>query len=268
MKQSSVWLLIGVGATAVLAMVVCCGLGTSIYNTRSASQAFKSSGKHKAVAKSSVDLEKLTKAFETYVTPETKDINGFEKVVNDKSKGIYKGKDPVKVTMDTKGAVLGYVDKDNTPGYSKSQDTLVFTMQAEKDKKRIVAYDRHQNYYGHRSYRPGFFTGLLIGNMLTRQHGHYGYHWRPPVSARWRTAGYYNRVNNTYRRSSYRRSGSSYRRSGSSYRSYRSTTPSYRRSGSSYRSGSSFRSSRSGSSYRSSGSRSGYRSGGYRSGKN
>ena len=230
MKKSTVWLIVGIGAVVMFMIVGCCTVSAIVG---------KKSGNTTAVAKSDIDLEKLTKAFETYVSGGAKDINGFEKVVNDKSKGIYKGKDTVKVTMDNKGAVMGYVDKDNAPGYTKGKDEVVFTMQAEKDKKRVVAYDRHRNYYGHRSSSSGFFTGLLIGNMLTRQRGYYGYYWRPPASARWRTTGYYNRMRSSYGRS----------------RSYRSG----------------YRSSRSGS-YRSSGYRSGYRSGsrsgGFSFGKN
>lgn len=232
MKKSTTWLIVGIGAAVLLMIVGCCAV-SAVMNKGGD---FNGS----ASAKADVDLEKLTKEFETYINANSQDVNGFEKVVNDKSKNIYKGKDHVSVTMQKSGEVIGYVNKDTEPTYESGKDELVFSLQAEKDKQRVVARDRYSNHYGYRPSSSGFFTGMLVGNMLSRQHTYYGgRYWSAPSNASWRQPGYYSRMGSSSSRGF--RSGSSYR-SGSS---------------SSYRSGS-----------YSSGSRSGFSSGGFSSGKN
>lgn len=234
-KKSTVWLIVGI-SSAILFMIVGCCAVSSVMNK---DKDFNG----KAVAKADVDLEKLTKEFETYITASSQDINGFEKVVNDKAKGIYKGKDHVSVTMQKSGEVIGYVNKDTEPTYESGKDEMVFSLQAEKDQQRVVARDRYSNYYGHRPSSSGFFTGMLVDNMLSRQHSYYGYYWSAPRTATWHKPGYYSRVGSSSYSSRGFRSGST-----SGYRSG---------SSSSYRSGS-----------YSSGSRSGSSSGGFSFGKN
>ena len=216
MKKSTLWLVVGIGAVVMLMIVGCCAVGATMGD--------KDGGTTIGAASTQVDLEKLTKAFETYVGSGAKDINGFEKVINDKSKGIYKGTDKVDVTMEKSGAVVGYVDKDATPGYTEGKDTMVFTLQAEKDTNRVVARDRSNNYYGYRSNNSGLFTGLLIGSMLSRQRGYYGgSYYRAPASARFRKSGYFSRSRSSFgKRSSSRGFRSSSRSSFGSRSSSRS----------------------------------------------
>lgn len=234
MKKSTTWLIVGIGAAVLLMIAGCCAV-SAVMNKGGDFNG-------KASAKAEVDLEKLTKEFETYINANSQDVNGFEKVVNDKTKNIYKGKDHVSVTMQKSGEVIGYVNKDTEPTYESGKDELVFSLQAEKDKQRVVARDRYSNHYGYRPSSSGFFTGMLVGNMLTRQHSYYGgRYWSAPSNASWRQSGYYNKMGSSSSRG-FRSGSSSGYRSGSS---------------SSYRSGS-----------YSSGSRSGFSSGGFSSGKN
>ena len=230
MKKSTIWLIVGISA-AIMSMIVGCCIVSSVTSNNSTF-----GGKAAAVAE--VDLEKLTKEFETYVTANSQDINGFEKVINDKSKGIYKGTDHVSVTMQKSGEVIGYVNKDTEPTYEAGKDKLVFSLQAEKGQSRVVARDSYSNHYAYRPSSSGFFTGLLIGNMLSRQTSYYGYHWSAPRGTTFQQPGYYNRMS-----------------SASSSRGFRTGSSSSSSSG--YRSGS-----------YSSGSRSGSSSGGFSSGKN
>lgn len=192
MKKSTLWLVVGIGAVVMLMIVGCCGASMMMGDKKAKTTIG-------AADSTQVDLEKLTKAFETYVGTGAKDINGFEKVINDKAKGIYKGKDLVNVTMEKSGEVIGYTNKDATPGYTKGKDTMVFSLQAEKDTSRVVARDRRDNYYRHRSSNSGLFTGLLVGSMLTRQRGFYGgRYYRAPAGARFRKSGYYSRGRSSF----------------------------------------------------------------------
>lgn len=210
MQKSTVWLMVGIGATVALMITACCAFAMI-------------SGKGKKASRVSagldVDLEKLTRAFEAHVNTGAKDLNGFEKDVNNKAKGIYKGKDYVKVTMDKKGDIVGYVNKNTEPTYEQGKDQMVFSMAYEKDKQRVVARDNSSRYYGYRPSSSGFFTGMLVGNMLSSQRTYYpGGYYRAPTTARWVSSGYYNRAYRSYS------SGSRYSRSGSSYRSSRSSS--------------------------------------------
>lgn len=212
MKQSTLWLLVGIGAVVLLSIVGCCTMTSLLGDSGSSFST--------VAASSEVDLEKLTKEFDTYVGSGKKDINGFEQVVNDKSKGIYHGTDHVDVTMADSGAVIGYVNKDTDPTYSKTADQEVFQMNVDEKEKRVVARDRHDHYYRHRPSSSGFFTGLLIGNMLTRHRGYYpGGYYRAPSTARYRSSGYYNRMRSSSRSRSRSRSSSFRSGSRSTYRS-------------------------------------------------
>ncbi len=209
MKKSTLWMLVGIGAAVMFAIVGCCTLTNFGADS-------SSSASSRIAVKENVDLEKLAKAFEDYQKAGNQDINGFEKVVNDKSKGIYDGADYVSMTMEKSGEIIGYVNKNTEPTYEAGKDELVFSMQAEKEKERVVVRDRHDNYYGYRPTGSGFFTGMLIGNMLSRQTGYYGRPWSAPATARFQSPGYYSRVRSAGASSPSARTGSRWGSSGSS----------------------------------------------------
>ena len=247
MKQSTVWLIVGVGAT-VLALFV----GAAMFVGTMA----MGSSRGPNVATASVDMEKLTEEFErTFKGPNKKDVKAFEAVVNDKSKGIYKGDEKATVVMEKSGEVVGFVDQNTNGTYDISSDDKLFSIQAEKDKEEVVATDNNNRHYRHRP-SSGFFTGYLVGSMLSRQRGYYGGgYWTAPRSNYVRP-GYYSKLRS-------RPTGIS----SSSRSSSRSRSSSW---GSSRRSSSSSSSSSWGSSNRSSStgrSRSGSRSGGFGFGK-
>jgi hypothetical protein len=72
------WLLVGIGSVVMLSVMACCAVGAFVPSSNSSYNT--------SVASSKIDLEKLTKEFETYVSQGNQDINGFEKAVNDKTK--------------------------------------------------------------------------------------------------------------------------------------------------------------------------------------
>ena len=146
-------------------------------------------------ASTDVNLEKLTKAFEDYVNQGSKDLNQFEKTVNDKSKDIYDGAGHVDVTLGKSGAVIGYKNKNTEPTYEKDADEKVFELNVDKKDKRVVARDSHNHYYRHRPSSSGFFTGMLVGNMLSSQRSYYGgRYYRAPSNVNYQRSGYYSRV--------------------------------------------------------------------------
>ncbi len=225
MQKSTTYLIAGVGAMFAMSIAACCAFGALSSNS--------SSDTHVNVAGAEVDLEKLTKAFEAHVTANSQDLNGFEKVVNDKAQGIYLGDDPVSVTMQKDGEVVGFVNKNTETTYEKGTDALVFSLQVEQEKKRVVAHDSGQRYYAYHSPSSGFFTGYLIGSMLSNQRGYYGgSYYRAPATANFVQPGYHNSLKSSYRSPSVR-SGSYGRSSGAKSWSSGSSSPS--RSG--YRSG-------------------------------
>lgn len=203
MKKSTLWLIVGIAALFFLSTLGCCfGMGMLGKSERVSSIS-------SSAAVSNVDLEKLTKEFEGYVSSGKTDINGFEAAVNDKSKGIYKGAGHVDVTMAKSGAVVGYVDKDANSTYDAAGDEKVFELNIDDKQKKVVANDRHDNYYRHSPMGSGFFTGLLIGNMLTGHRSYYrGGSYSAPSSARYRQSGYYNRMRSSSSSTRSTRSGS------------------------------------------------------------
>jgi hypothetical protein len=253
MKQSTIWLLVGVGAT-VLALIV----GAAMF-AGSLVTGLGSSGPN--VATASVNMEKLTEEFErAFKGSDKKDVKAFEAVVNDKSKGIYKGDEKATVVMEKSGEVVGFVDKNANGGYDLSSDDKLFSLQADKAKEEVVATDNHNRHYRHRP-SSGFFTGMLVGNMLSRQRGYYGGRYWTAPRTNYVRPGYYSKL----RSQPTGVSSSSRSRSRSRSSSWGSTR---RRSSSS--SSKSSKSSSWGSSNRSSSwgrSRSGSRSGGFSFGK-
>ncbi len=189
MKKTTTWMV----ATLGLVMVV--GAGCS---SKPASQ---------------VNLEALTKSFEAHATKAKEgqdfDAAGFEAQVNDKTKKIYSGKDKLDVELLKSGEVVGFKDKNSNDTYEKATDEQIFSLQVEKDKKEVVATDEHKHHYRHRP-GGGFFTGYLIGSMLSRQRGHYGgRYWSAPSSARYVKPGYYGKSVRSGSRTSTRRSSRS-----------------------------------------------------------
>lgn len=182
MKKSTIWLIVGIGALVLAGIVGCCALGSTGDDSTTTTS---------ATTAGEVNLEELAKAYKRYIKKGNKDINGFERIVNS-DKDIYKGSEPVRVTIDDKGQVVGYKNKDNKPGYDKAADEMVFTLNAEKDKKRIVATDRRRRHYG---LSAGDIFGLyLISRMLDTQRSYYGgRYYRAPRSGNWVRSGYYRR---------------------------------------------------------------------------
>ncbi len=208
MKKSTVWLIVGIGSMVSLMVLGCCAFG--------AISGGSGSNVGSAAAVANVDLEKLTKSFEKNVSGDSKDLNAFKKDVNDKSKGIYTGKDPVDVTMIKDGGVVGYVNKDTEPDYDATKDEKVFELQVAPEEKNVVAKDRYDNHYRYRPTGSGFFTGYLIGSMLTNQRSYYGGRtYRAPTGVSYKKPGYYNRMKSSSRSSSFRSGSRSSYRSGS-----------------------------------------------------
>ncbi len=82
---------------------------------------------------------------------------------------------PIVTSMAKSGAITGYADKDKN-GVQGGSDQLLFTIEMDEKGERLIARDVQNNYYRdthygyHGSGMGGFFTGYLIGSMLTRQH--------------------------------------------------------------------------------------------------
>jgi hypothetical protein len=202
-QTSSKYLLIGLGAICAMSVVGCLVF------------AALTGSSHTNVAGAEVDLEKLTTAFEASVTPTSQDLNGFEQAVNDKSKGIYIGEGHVDVAMQKDGEVVGFVNKNTEPTYEKGVDALVFSLQAEQEQQRVVATDSGQRHYSYRPSGSGFFTGYMIGSMLSNQRTVYGpTGYRAPATANWVKPGYHTSLKSSYRSPSVR-SGSYGKSSGS-----------------------------------------------------
>jgi hypothetical protein len=226
MQKSSIYLFIALGAIVTMSVIGCWELAALISGT--------STNTHVHVAGAEVDLEKLTAAFEEHVNSGSQDINAFEKEVNDKSKGIYLGDEYVNVTMREDGEVVGYLNENTKPTYEKGEDSLVFSLQVEQEKKRVVAHDSGHRYYAYHPTGSGFFTGYLIGSMLSNQRSYYGGgYYSAPASANWVKPGYHASLKSSYRSPSVR-SGSYGRSSGPSYFG---SDSSYSPSRSGYRSG-------------------------------
>ncbi len=162
---------------------------------------------------SEINLEKLTKAFEatasTKVEGKPFDAEAFEAKINDPKEKIYQGKGKVEVELQDSGEVVGFKDTKANGIYDKVGDAKVFSIQADQDKKEVVAADEHSHHYRHRP-ASGFFTGYLIGSMLTRQRGYYGgRYWSAPSNARYMSSGYYGKSVRSGSRTSSRRGGRS-----------------------------------------------------------
>jgi hypothetical protein len=206
MKKSSMWLGIFVGTLILISVVACCTFIPSATNSNDV-----------YAAGSEVNLEELTKAYENYVKTGKKDVTGFESVVN--RPPVYMGKERVSVKMNDAGSVVGYKDDNGQVGYQQS-DTQVFVIDADKENEQLVAKDRDNRYYRHRS--PGLFTYALMGYMIGSQRSYYGgRYYRPPAGAKYVRSGYHNRLRSSSSSSSSRsfRSGSSgtRRRSGGGF---------------------------------------------------
>ncbi len=210
MKKSTIWLIVGIASMVSLMVFGCCAFGAISGD---------STGSYSAAAASNIDLEKLTKEFEKHVSGQTKDLQGFETAVNDKTKKIYTGTGHVDVDMKKDGGVIGYVNKDTDPKYDQTKDEKVFELQVAKEEQRVIAQDRHNNYYRYRPSGSGFFTGYLIGSMLSNQRSYYpnGRYYRSPTGVSYKKPGYYNRMksSSSSSRSSFRSGSRSSTRSGS-----------------------------------------------------
>lgn len=79
---------------------------------------------------------------------------------------------PVGVTMDESGAVKGFADANNDNVKAAGEKEL-FKIEIDEQRNRVVASDGGGHYRDH-SFRPGgFFTGYLLGSMLSRNRGYY-----------------------------------------------------------------------------------------------
>ena len=205
--------MVGMGSLVSLMVLGCCALGGVSGDT-------STSGIERAAAASDVNLEKLTEQFEVYVTSDAQDLNGFEQVINDKTRGIYKGDGYVNVTLAKDGGVIGFENKDAAPTYDPAVDEKVFELQVAPQEKQVIARDRYDNHYRYHPTGSGFFTGMLIGSMLSSQRSYYprGSSYRPPANTRYQQPGYYNRARSSGRSSSFGRRNSGSRSTGGSFR--------------------------------------------------
>lgn len=208
MKKSTVWLIAGIASMVVLMVVGCCAVGA---------MSDKGSGSYSGAAAANIDLEKLTKEFEKHATGDTKDLSAFEQAVNDKNNKIYTGTGHVDVDLKKDGGVVGFVNKDTDPTYDPVKDEKVFELQVAKEQQQVVANDRYNNHYRYRPTGSGFFTGYLIGSMLSNQRSYYpgGRYYSPPSNVNYKKPGYYNRMKSSGSRSSFRSGSRSSTRSGS-----------------------------------------------------
>jgi hypothetical protein len=78
----------------------------------------------------------------------------------------------VGVEMTVAGDILGFRDA-NSDGLRDSGEKEIFKIQIDEENSRLIATDG--TYYRDQRYRPtgGFFTGYLIGSMLTRNRSYY-----------------------------------------------------------------------------------------------
>jgi len=83
---------------------------------------------------------------------------------------------PISTSMSKSGAITGFTDTDRN-GIRDGSDKLLFTIEMDGKGERLIATDVQNQYhrdthynYRHGSGMGGFFTGYLIGSMLTRQH--------------------------------------------------------------------------------------------------
>lgn len=137
-----------------------------------------------------IDLEAVSRAYAGHVASGSRDLKSFEQRINKPE--IYKGKGYVNAVMDGSGTVIGYVDKDNVPGYQKSNDIVVFRLEAEHESQSLVANDAHNHYYRHRS--PSIFQTYLMLRMLDNQRGYYGgRYYRAPTGVSYVSPGYFHR---------------------------------------------------------------------------
>ncbi len=193
MKKSSVWLGVLLATLLVIGALAAMTVASSMSGNNDA---------HASEAE--INLEALTQAYTDHVKSESKDLTAFEQRVN--RPDIYDGPDYVRVTMDDKGTVIGYVDDNQAPGYQES-DTTVFNLEAEKETESIVASDRHHHYY--RSPSSMIFNYLLISHMLSSQHRYYGgRYYSAPATARYMPSGYHQRLKASRSSSNSARSGS------------------------------------------------------------
>ena len=204
MQKSTMWLGIFMGTLMVIAAVGCLTFASSATNSDNV-----------YASESEVDLEELAKAYKTHVKSSSKDLVGFEERIN--KKDIYSGKGHVTVTMDKKGAVLGFVDDNGEAGYQPN-DTQVFGIEADQEKKQIVTRDRYNRHYGLRA--TDVFGLYFMSRMLGGQRSYYnGGYYRSPSSARWVNSGYHKRLRSSSSfgsRSKSSRTGSMGSRRGSS----------------------------------------------------
>ncbi len=108
-------------------------------------------------------------------------LTEFAKQLND-AKLIDK---PISVRFKTNGAIAGFVKVDGEAGGQKEKE--LFEIQVDKEGNRLVASDKDGNHHRDRPYRyrpGGFFTGYMLGSMLSRQNNYYsGTRTRPNFSA-------------------------------------------------------------------------------------
>lgn len=193
MKKSSVWLGVLVATILVIGALAAMTIVSSLSGNSDAH-----------ASETEVNLEALTVAYADHVKSGSQDLASFEQRVN--RPDIYDGPDYVRVTMDNKGSVIGYVDDNQSPGYQES-DKRVFNLEAEKETESIVANDRNDRYY--RSHTPGIFHYLLISQMISSQRGYYGgRYYTAPTTARYMPSGYHQRLKASRPSSNSARSGS------------------------------------------------------------
>ena len=82
-------------------------------------------------------------------------------------------KDPVGVEFANAGTINGFTDKDGN-NQKSSTEKQVFTLDLDMERNRVVATDNN-NHYRDYHYRPrfGFFSGYMLGSMLSRSNSYY-----------------------------------------------------------------------------------------------
>lgn len=151
-----------VGAFAV--MSACSGsgggvdLGQVLDRTEYAVTEFDQSITAEAAQKGVTQVQATDAQLETF--------NGFLTAMMNASPAFYS--QPIGTSVQSDASFLGFEDK-NANGTQESGEKKLFTLEIDSENGRLIATDETGVSTYHHPRVGGFFTGMIIGNMLSRQ---------------------------------------------------------------------------------------------------
>ena len=94
-------------------------------------------------------------------------LSQFEDDLNQATPKLYAKN--IGVSLESNGSILGFSD-DNYNGKYDSKEQKLFSLEVDAENNRLLASEGERvREYRHRSHGGGFFTGMLIGSLLSRQ---------------------------------------------------------------------------------------------------